>query len=146
MKKLCLSVPKKQASIVHSILKQEGLLDVQFQTKTDEKLVFFPIKRNPTPEENQLIKHQIASNLKLMMVEVEPQWDRPRNLEEALRTSVPNDLIEDIPKALDIIGTIALIDLQPHMEEFAESIAKGIMTVNPQITTVFQKTSSCIGE
>jgi len=61
------------------------------------------------------------------------------SLEEVLAQQLPSRIIPLVSKSFDIIGDIAIIELNPKAEPFERSIAKALMKVHKNVKAVYSK-------
>lgn len=70
----------------------------------------------------------------------------PKNLFEAIANSLPENLHDFIPKAYDIIGDIAIIEIPDELELYKSEIGNALFSVFPAIKTVYHKASAVSGD
>ena len=70
----------------------------------------------------------------------------PKNLFEAISSLLPDSLHELIPKAYDVIGDIAIIEIPDELKPYKEEIGKTLFSIFPSIKTVYHKASAVSGE
>ncbi|MHA1303227.1 MAG: class I SAM-dependent methyltransferase [Candidatus Heimdallarchaeaceae archaeon] len=70
----------------------------------------------------------------------------PKNLTDALESIIPSDLHHLIPKSFDVIGNIAIVDIETELLPFKEEIGKKLFSLFPSIHTVYRKASAVSGE
>lgn len=70
-------------------------------------------------------------------------------LKEALKQKLPSDLHQLIPRSYDIIGNIAIIELNREelspLHPYKEIIGRSILEINPHIQTVLEKSGDVDG-
>ncbi|MFW9852117.1 MAG: class I SAM-dependent methyltransferase family protein, partial [Candidatus Thorarchaeota archaeon] len=70
----------------------------------------------------------------------------PKNIFEAISCLLPESLHEFIPKAFDVIGNIAIIEIPDELEFYKREIGNALFSVFPAIKTVYHKASAVSGE
>ncbi len=64
---------------------------------------------------------------------------RPRTLREAVKGSLPPELLAIVPKSFDVIGQIAIIELPGQLVPFEELIGAGVLEICSNVRTVMAK-------
>ena len=112
--------------------------------KTDEQTIVLPLIRNPTEVEiNELRK--IVPSMSSGTEDFEPRRRHPRTLEEALAGLMPSDLLSKLPRSFDVVGDIAILELDSELAGFERKISEAIMEVHPNVRAVFAKSGEVSG-
>ncbi len=84
-----------------------------------------------------------------MLGVVEKQENKPKSLKEALKEVLPHHLHEIVPTSFDVIGKIAIIDLNREelepLRPFAKEIGKVMLKLFPNLSSVFEKQGDVSG-
>ncbi|MHA1707692.1 MAG: class I SAM-dependent methyltransferase [Candidatus Heimdallarchaeaceae archaeon] len=70
----------------------------------------------------------------------------PRNLTEILVNHLPESLHSFIPKAFDVVGDIAIIEIPFELQSYKNLIGASLKSLFPSISTVYRKASPVSGE
>jgi len=138
MKKVCIQVPQHLGERVRVHLVKEELLDEAFPISKHDGDLCFPLKRKPSKTARKALEH-IATEYRLVTKDLSPVTRKPQNLASALAVKLPDHLLDIIPHSFDIIGDIAVVELDPSLKKHEKLIGEAIMTVNSRIKTVFAK-------
>jgi tRNA (guanine37-N1)-methyltransferase len=114
------------------------IIDRHFFVKTDDQTIVLPLVRNPTEVEIDELR-KIVPNLSSGTEDFEPRTRHPRTLEEALADHMPSDLLSKLPRSFDVVGDIAILELDSELGAFETGIAEAIMEVHPNVRAVFAK-------
>lgn len=151
-----LKIKKEEAQSVIKYLKktfkESSVLAKKFTVLQQQDYVLFPLNFN-LPNYNG-IKNRLIRDLNAEIVWIKPSENQnyqPRSLEEVLESKLPAPLMELIPKSYDIIGNIAIVELNQfdgikNQEKIKKGIAKAIITVNHNIKTIYEKGSEIEGK
>jgi tRNA (guanine37-N1)-methyltransferase len=120
-------------------LAKTEILDRNFFVKTDDQTIILPLVRNPTQLEIDQLR-KIVPNLSSGTEDFEPRTRHPRTLTEALADRMPSDLL-----SFDVIGDIAILELDSELAAFETGIAEAIMDVHPNVRAVFAKSGEVSG-
>jgi len=67
-------------------------------------------------------------------------------LSEALKGRLPGELLAKVPRSYDIVGHIAIVELQSELEPYASLIGEALMEIHRNVETVLAKASPVAGE
>lgn len=138
MRKVCLQVDQRLGEQLRILLVEKGLLDADFPITKEDKQLFFPLQRSITAEELAVLE-QKTGKLALVKKDIHPIMRKPPDLVTALERKLPAELVESIPHSLDIIGTIAIVELDPKLTPYEKVIGDAIREVNSSVLTVYAK-------
>jgi len=137
LEKLCLKVRRGEAEKARELLKRLGLLNGLFEPARSEGAVFFPLAREPSPDE--LAAMELAlSYFELVEARLRPREPRPTLL-EVLSRSLPRELLDRAPRSFDVIGDVAIVELQPELWPFRREVGLAIMALQKHVRLVLAK-------
>jgi len=134
---LCLKVRREEAEVAHELLKGMGLLNLAFEPARDGASVFFPLTRRPGPGELTAMKGSLSC-FEIVEVELRPREARP-SLQELLSRSLPPRLVEEAPRSFDVIGDIAIVEIQPELWPYRHEVGSAIMALQKHVRLVLAK-------
>ena len=67
-------------------------------------------------------------------------------LTEYLKNKIPENKLQYLPSSFDIIGQICIIELKPEIKKYSKLIGNSILKLNPNIKSVFKKSSAVKGK
>jgi tRNA (guanine37-N1)-methyltransferase len=132
------------AELAIKSLVKAGIIDRHFFVKTDDMTIILPLVRSPTEVEIDELR-KIVLNLSSGTDDFEPRTRHPRTLEEALADRLPSDLLSKLPRSFDIVGDIAILELDFELAAFEAGISEAIMEVHPNVRAVFAKSGEVSG-
>ncbi|RLI29386.1 MAG: tRNA (guanine-N1)-methyltransferase [Candidatus Hecatellales archaeon] len=141
MKALCLKVELKDAEKALRLLRRLGFLSGEFKPSKQKKFLLIPVQTRP-PER---LLEDLGLKAELVEAEVERR-NKPKNLREALKGKIPGEMLEEIPRSLDIIGHVAVVELPPSLEPYGRLLGEAIMQVHRNVETVMAKAGPVSGE
>lgn len=128
---------------IKSLVKAE-IIDRHFSIKTDGRTIVLPLVRVPTEVETDELR-KIVPNLSLGTEDFEPRTRHPRTLQEALGGHMRSDLLSKLPRSFDVVGDIAILELDSEFAAFETAVAEAIMEVHPNVRAVFAKRGEVSG-
>jgi tRNA (guanine37-N1)-methyltransferase len=106
--------------------------------------VGIPLARSLSAQNESILRAESAS-IRIEEASFEPVTARPRNLRDAVQTIIPSKLLSALPRSLDVVGDIAIVEFSPELEPYSAEIGTGILQVNPHVRLVLKKTSDVAG-
>ena len=132
------------AELAIQSLAKTGILDRHFSVKTDDQTITLPLTRDPTEVEIDELRKLVPS-ARFGIEDFEPRKRHPRTLEEALAIAVSPDVLSRLPKSFDVVGDIAILELDSELASYETIIAEAIMEVHPNVRSVFAKSGEVSG-
>jgi len=144
MKAPSLTVPKRRGEEAIKLLTKMKLLNHTLKVAGNERL-HIPLNRPPTNEEHRALAKELPE-AELNEEDFQPHIRKPRTLFEALEDRLPPHLQANLPKAMDIIGTVAIIEIPPELEPSKKLIGEAVLEINRNVQTVLAKAGPVTGE
>lgn len=119
----------KDAEKVKQILIENDLLDFNRKNDKNKEHIFFPI----TDKKNKLLK-----NYEIIKKDL-PKKEIKQNAKEKLFSILDKKEIPNLKTAFDIIGDIAIIEIDDNLKNKEKIIAKAILDTHKNIKTIVKK-------
>ncbi len=138
MKKKCIQVEQHLGEQLRLMLVEHGHLDTDYPITKDGTHLYFPLRHKLSSNELAELTQNLP-NLKQVEKELEPISKKPADLSTALQGILTDDLHQFLPHSLDIVGKIAIVELNEKVVPFERLIGDAIMVVNSHVSTVYAK-------
>ncbi|MDR2203272.1 MAG: class I SAM-dependent methyltransferase family protein [Nitrososphaerota archaeon] len=141
---VCLKVSKDLGEKVISLAHKLELVDKTLFIERQADQLWIPLARSPSAVELSQLR-AVASSLvlddKIFIVK------RPvrETLFEVLKRELPSDLCLSIPRSLDIVGDVAVIEMPPELSLYHGVIGQAVLRVHKNIKCVYAKASAISG-
>ncbi|MFX0169977.1 MAG: class I SAM-dependent methyltransferase family protein [Candidatus Hodarchaeota archaeon] len=145
MRKVCIQVPQHLGERVRRHLMKHELLDTAFPINKENSHLFFPLQHSLSEEDRKTL-HALIGDLTIVTKELIPLTRKPSDLVTALVGKLPESLLDALPHSFDIIGDVAVVELNSHLSQYENLIGQAIMTVNSRVKTVYAKEGGVEGE
>jgi len=130
----CVAVPTNYAQRVLEELRRHGVYLEKCSAERIGRIVLIPVK---DLERALRILNRIPF---IESVEYVVKCREHFDLRTLLSRYVPREVVEQIPRSFDIVGDIALIELEDRVaERFGSIIARAIMELQPHVKTVYAR-------
>jgi tRNA (guanine37-N1)-methyltransferase len=137
---LCIQVDTSFGEITIKTLKKMELINTKLKIKSYRNSLFIPIKRQLDSNELETLKSKTI-NFQFTNENFIPKKQHKKKIEELLADKIPNHLLKKIPRSLDIIGDIAIIEIPIELKKYHKIIGEAILTTNKNIKVILSKSS-----
>jgi tRNA (guanine37-N1)-methyltransferase len=134
----CLRTPKRLGEKTLTLASKLGILDRQLEIQRDEQFIYIPLANGPSREQLKTLKEQVAEST--VTVHSFPERKKTaKSLVQLLGDQLPPHLLASLPRALDFVGDLAIIELPPELDPYRQRIGEAILKGNKKICTVLAK-------
>jgi tRNA (guanine37-N1)-methyltransferase len=123
-----LKVPKLDAEVTKSFLLSHSLIDHGHAIEKDEDCIYFPLQEGRNPE---------------LEYETVERAGQERTIQQDLRAALREQLnpkeLEHLKTAYDVVGDIAIIEVDKALEQKAKLIAETLLNLFSNIKVVLQR-------
>jgi tRNA (guanine37-N1)-methyltransferase len=138
-KSLYLRVRKENGEDLRRVLLELELLATDLKIGSSGKDLLMPLVRQPNDRESHELK-RLSGVLQTGETTFQPRT-RTRTLLDILGEELPPHVLAGIPKSLDIVGHVAIVEMTPQLESYGTVIGQAILNVNKNVRTVLAKAS-----
>jgi len=142
---LCLKVPKIDGEKVIKTAYRLGLINKELEVQRDNACVYVPLARNPSKDEVQTLQGQTAK-VEVVTFTFPERKKHPATFIEFLEDKLPPHLLACLPRAMDFVGDIAIIEIPPELEAYKKAIGNAILQAHKNVGTVLAKAGAIKGE
>ena len=140
----CIKVPKTQGEKTIALTHKLGISDKSLQVQKNDDSICIPLIRQPSEEEEATLRTQIPSS----QLEIRPFTEKKlpaKTLVEVLEKQLPPHLLASLPKSLDIVGDIAIIEVPPELKPHESLVGSAILETHKNVKTVLAKAGAITG-
>lgn len=119
-------------------LKQLKLLDPNLRVRTINDHLIAPILREPSTRELEDLRKQFAE-VSIETTQFQTKKIKSKTIFDILEDQLPPHLLASLPKSVDIIGQVAIIEIPVELQEYKGQIGQAILEVNSKVQTVLAK-------
>lgn len=143
-KSVCLKVRKAQGEKAIVLANKMAIADKELEIQRNYDFIYIPLIRQPQKDELKLLKKQIP-NFQITAHAFPKRKKRAKSFLELLEDKLPPHLLASLPRALDFVGEIAIIELQKEVVQFKDLIGEAILKSNKNVRTVLAKAGAVEG-
>jgi tRNA (guanine37-N1)-methyltransferase len=141
---LCLKVQKIHGEKALISANKLGIINRKLNTHRNANHIYVPLIRQPDENELSKLKTQVPDFELATNVFTKKKQQR-KTLVQALETQLPPHLLASLPRALDVIGEIAVIEIPPELKTYQNLIGEAILATHKNVRTVLAKVGAVTG-
>ncbi|MEM3153716.1 MAG: class I SAM-dependent methyltransferase family protein [Candidatus Bathyarchaeia archaeon] len=142
---LCLKIPKINGEKAITTAHKLELINKELVVQRNNNYIYIPLVKSPSQDEIQALQKQ-AINLEITTYTFPERKTRPKTFIELLEDKLPPHLLACVPRAMDIVGDIAIIEIPPELEAHKMEIGNAILQIHKNLRTVLAKAGAVKGE
>ena len=140
----CLRVPKGLGEKAVILLRNLGLLSQELKIQQAGDYLYIPLIKKPLPAYIKDLEKNLPE-FELSTHKFPQRAKRPLNLIDMLEDKLPPHLLATLPRAIDFVGEIAVVEIPAELERHKRMIGEAIMGVHKQVHTVLAKSGAVEG-
>jgi tRNA (guanine37-N1)-methyltransferase len=141
---LCIKVKKIHGEKTLILANKLGVTNRELKIQQDTNRLYIPLIRRPEEAELAKLKAQL-SDFELATQVFTKKKQQRKTLHQVLETQLPPHLLASLPRALDIIGDIAVIDIPPELKTHKQIIGESLLESHKNVRTVLAKVGAVTG-
>jgi len=141
---LCLKVTKIDGEKTLTLAKKLAIVNKMLEIRKNKNHIYIPLFRQPEEKELAMLKAEVSDFQLITNVFTKKKQQRT-SLVEVLKNRLPQHLLASLPRALDIVGDIAIIEIPAALETHESIIGEAILTVHKNVRTVLAKAGAVSG-
>jgi tRNA (guanine37-N1)-methyltransferase len=142
---LCLKVPKTDGEKTIKTAYRLGLVNKELEIQRNNTHVYIPLAKSPSKDEMQTLQEQ-AANVEIATYTFPGRKEHPATFIELLEDKLPPHLLACLPRAMDFVGDIAIIEIPPELEAYKKALGDAILQTYKNVRTVLAKAGAIKGE
>ena len=143
-KTACIKTPRREGEKTLNLTSKLGLNNRDLEIQRDEEFIYVPLVKRPSRKELETLKDQIADCK--VSVHSFPERKKPRtSLVQVLEDKLSPQLLASLPRAIDFVGDIAIIEFPPELGAHKSEIGETILKTNKKVHTVLAKAGAVSG-
>ena len=140
---LCLKVSKALGEKAIIISNRLGILDRELEIQKEDIFICIPLTRELSTREEEEMGEELPDYTILKCDFNERK--KKKSLIQLLDEKLPSHLLASLPRSMDLVGDIAVIELSPELEAHTTIVGKAILETNKNVRTVLAKAGAISG-
>lgn len=142
-KAVCLKIPKAYGEKVITLANKMGIFDKELEIKRNETFLCIPLINQPSQTDLTRLKELIPT-LEISTSSFKEK-EKPRTFVELMEGKLPPHLLASLPRALDVVGDIAIIEIPHELEIYKNVIGDVVLKTHKTVRTVLAKAGAVSG-
>lgn len=138
---LALVVSKRDGQAAVTLTRKMDLINSSLRVFATDGELCIPLKRQTDKSEAEGLLLALGA-IKTEEREFSERPPTHRTLTEALRARLPSNVLSIVPRSLDIVGDIAIVELSSKLAPFERAIGEAVLETYPSTHTVMAKAGS----
>jgi len=143
-KSSCIKVPKIHGEKAIIIANKLEIFNKELEVQRNEEFLYIPLISQPSESELKTFKEHIP-NFEILTYTFVERERRTRTFVELLEDKLPSHLLASLPRAIDFVGDIAIIEIPPELEAYKGAIGEAILKAHKNMRTVLAKAGAVSG-
>ena len=141
---LCIKTPKINGEKAITLTSKLKILNKELEIHRNNKYIYLPLTRNLSQDEMETLKKQI-STIEISTHVFPERKKRITTFLDLLEDRLPPHLLASLPRAIDFIGDIAVVEIPPELEIYKADIGDAILKAYKNVRTVLAKAGVVTG-
>ncbi|MDH5462300.1 MAG: class I SAM-dependent methyltransferase family protein, partial [Candidatus Bathyarchaeota archaeon] len=121
-----------------------SLLSRELKIQQAEDHLYIPLIKKPLPADVEELEKKLPE-FEISTHKFPERAKRHHSLLDVLEDKLPPHLLATVPRAIDFVGEIAVVEIPPELERHKGMIGEAIISVHKQVHTVLAKSGAVEG-
>jgi len=140
----CLKVPKTLGEKAVLIAKRLNLFDRELKIQRVDGYLYIPLISGPLSVHIEEFKKNLPE-YEVSTSSFPEHTERPLKLIDVLEAKLSPYLLASLPRAIDFVGDIAVIEVPPELRDHEKMVGEAILETHKNLRTVLAKSSAIRG-
>ena len=141
---VCLKVPKKLGEQAISLVKELHIFNSELAVQQLENSLCIPLTREPSFVVEKCLKNKLPEH-EIMVKNFAKRKKRNFTHLDLLSSKLPSNLLPIVPRAIDFIGDIAIVEIPNELSDHKQAIGEALLKAHKQTSTVLAKSGAVEG-
>jgi len=141
---ICIKIPKAYGEKAIVLSNKLGIIDKELEIQRNSVFIYIPLIRQPPENGLKTIKKQIPDS-KVSTYTFPERKKRAKTSVELLQDKLPPHLLASLPRAIDFVGDIAIVEIPPELYAYENIIGEAVLKAHENVRTVLAKAGAVGG-
>jgi tRNA (guanine37-N1)-methyltransferase len=143
-KSLCIKVPKTHGERAIALTDKLEMGNKGLEIQRNRNSIYIPLTRQPSESELRILKRQI-SDFEILTYTFSERKKQVTTFVESLEDRLAPHLLASLPRAIDFVGDIAIIEIPQELDACKSAIGEAILKTQKNVRTVLAKAGAVSG-
>jgi len=140
----CIRVPKIYGEKAIVLANKLKIVDRELEIQRDKDFIFIPLICQPEENELETLKEQMP-DCEVLTYDFPEKKKQVTTFVELLEDKLPPHLLASLPRAMDFVGDIVIIEIPPELNAYKNIIGEAVLKVHKNVRTVLAKAGAVSG-
>jgi tRNA (guanine37-N1)-methyltransferase len=140
----CLKAPKKLGEQAIRLVRELKLFNQKLKVQQVDDYLCIPLTADPSAAVINKLKKKVP-NFEISVHAFAEQEKRHFTPLDFLADKLPSNLLRSVPRAIDFVGDIAIVEIPPELTDHKKIIGEAILKAHKQTSTVLAKSGAVEG-
>jgi len=141
---LCVKVPKIHGEKTIILANKLEIVKKELEIQRNKNFLYIPLIRQLSANELKILKEQVLDCEFLTYTFLERK-KRVKTFAELLEDRLSPHLLASLPRSIDLVGDIAIIEILPELDAYKRIIGEAILETHKNVRTVLAKAGAISG-
>ncbi len=137
-KSTCIKVPKTYGEKAIVLTNKLKIIDRELEIQRNKVFIYIPLVHQPSENDLEALKGQIP-NCEVSTCIFPEKKKQVTTFAELLENKLPPHLLASLPRAMDFVGDIAIIEIPPELNAYKNVIGEAVLKAHKSVRTVLAK-------
>lgn len=140
----CLKIHKSLGEKAIRLASKISLIDKDLKIMKSDVYLLIPLKNNPSDEDLNEIRREIVQ-FEILVHEFPKRGRHAQSIVDYLEGKLPPHLLASLPRSIDFIGDIAILEIREELEGYKQLIGEAILKTFKRVRSVLAKSGAVKG-
>ncbi len=141
---LCVKVPKIHGEKTIILANKLEIVKKELEIQKNKNFIYIPLIRQPSKSELKTLKEQVPGS-EILTYTFPERKKRVKTFAELFVDKLSPHLLASLPRAIDFVGDIAIIEIPPELDAYKRIIGEAILETHKNVRTVLAKAGAISG-
>lgn len=141
---VCVKVPKIHGEKAIILAKRLKIVNNELKIQRDKDFIYIPLVRQPSENDLEVLKGQVP-NCEVSTYIFPEKKKQITTFAELLEDKIPPYLLASLPRAMDFVGDIAIVEIPPELTAHKNVIGEAVLKSHKNTRTVLAKAGPVSG-
>ena len=141
---LCVKVPKIHGEKTIILANKLEIIKKELEIQRNKNFLYIPLIRQPSADELKILKDHVL-DCEILTYTFPERKKRVKTFVELLVDKLSPHLLASLPRAIDLVGDIAIIEISPELDAYKRIIGEAILETHKNVRTVLAKAGAISG-
>jgi tRNA (guanine37-N1)-methyltransferase len=143
-KSKCIKIAKIYGEKAIILAKKLKIFNGELEIQRNKNVIYIPLIHQPSADELKTLKKQIP-DCKISTHDFPEKKKQVKTFVEMLQDTLSPHLLANLPRSIDLVGDIAIIEIPPELDAHKHAIGEAVLETHKNVRTVLAKKGAISG-